>query len=79
MSLLAIVFLVTTYWYHRCRLIRVDENELDGWRGEHTNTIKLACKDLKHDQGKAELTETGPYVGSFEGPLGGSNLDQFLG
>lgn len=43
-----------------------------------TNTVKLASKDLKHNQREAELAQRGADVGAFEGALGGADLDELF-
>lgn len=53
------------------------QREVSTSRAEHTDTVEFACKDLEHDQSKAELGKARPDVRSFECALGRSNLDQF--
>ena len=43
-----------------------------------TYAVELASKNLKHDEGEAELAQRSTDVSAFEGALSGTDLDEFL-
>ena len=45
---------------------------------QSTGAVEFACEDLQHDQGEGELRQRRAHIGSLEGPLGRSHLDDFV-
>lgn len=54
-----------------------DEGDGGGVDGEEgADGVELGGEDLEDDEGEGELGEGGAHVGSFEGALGGADLDE---
>lgn len=53
-----------------------DPRAIDG--KQRPDTVELGSEDLEHDEGKGELGERRPNIGTFKGSLRCAHLDDFV-